>query len=45
MTQTGAGPTGSPSHPDDPDPALYGTLLREARQHRQMPGSARLATP
>lgn len=37
MTQTGAGPTGFPTHPDDTDPALYGALLRDARSTGRCP--------
>lgn len=37
MTQTGAGPTGLPTHPDDSDPAHYGALLRDARRTGRCP--------
>lgn len=37
MTQTGAGPTGLPTHSDDTDPALYGALLRDARSTGRCP--------
>ncbi len=37
MTQTGTGPTESPTRPDDTDPALYRTLLRDARRTGRCP--------
>ena len=37
MTQTGTGPAGYPTRSDDTDPALYRTLLRDARRTGRCP--------